>query len=337
MESRSNTRRALARMGMALTAGLALCSVTTTAVAQDVGALESRIAGARSEAEGLAADVEAKTAALSEARSRAAAAAQRQAQITGVLAEGRERAAELAMRVADAEARLAATRDRLHAAIGVLERRLVAIYKGEYPDALTLILDSDGFEDLATRADYLDRLEDADEELIDRVRELRDQVAAELAVVEDARARQEAFNHRLEQARAEVASVRSQAEAQAAALADARAAQADALASLRSRVDEWTAQVQQAQTVSQAEAQQQVSDWVGDWAIPQAIVMCESGGNFDAVNPSSGAGGAYQILPSTWESYGGEGQPHNAAPKQQHQIASQIWADSGGSAWVCAG
>ena len=65
--------------------------------------------------------------------------------------------------------------------------------------------------------------------------------------------------------------------------------------------------------------------------------MCESGGNFDAVNPSSGAGGAYQILPSTWELYGGEGKPQDAAPQQQHDIAQQIWQDSGSSAWVCAG
>ena len=44
--------------------------------------------------------------------------------------------------------------------------------------------------------------------------------------------------------------------------------------------------------------------------------MCESGGNFEAVNPSSGAGGAYQILPSTWELYGGEGDPEDALARR---------------------
>ena len=58
-------------------------------------------------------------------------------------------------------------------------------------------------------------------------------------------------------------------------------------------------------------------EWFGDWAIPESIVMCESGGNFEAVNPSSGAGGAYQILPSTWELYGGEGDPEDASPAEQ--------------------
>jgi len=337
MESISNSRRALALTGAALTASLALGVATTQVLAQDVGALESRISGAQSEAEGIAADIDAKTGQLAETRARAAAAAQREAQVSGVLAQGRERSAVLAERVGEAEARLEEARDRLREAIDVLERRLVSIYKGEDPDALTLILEADGFEDLATRAEYLDRIGDADQDLVDRVRELRAQVASELAAVEEARAQQEAFNQRLEQARSQIAAVRADAEAQAAALADARAAQANALATLRSQVDDWTAQVQEAQSVSEAQAQQQVGEWVGDWAIPQAIVMCESGGNFDAVNPSSGAGGAYQILPSTWESYGGEGLPNNASPKQQHDIASQIWADSGGSAWVCAG
>ena len=37
----------------------------------------------------------------------------------------------------------------------------------------------------------------------------------------------------------------------------------------------------------------------GGYAIPREIVMCESGGDYNAVNPSSGAYGAYQIMPST--------------------------------------
>ncbi|MBV9748259.1 MAG: transglycosylase family protein, partial [Acetobacteraceae bacterium] len=39
----------------------------------------------------------------------------------------------------------------------------------------------------------------------------------------------------------------------------------------------------------------------GGYSIPGYIVQCESGGNWHAVNPSSGAGGAYQIMPSTWQ------------------------------------
>ena len=64
--------------------------------------------------------------------------------------------------------------------------------------------------------------------------------------------------------------------------------------------------------------------------------MCESGGNYHALNPSSGAGGAYQILPSTWRAYGGEGAPQDAPKEEQDRIAAEIWRDSGPSAWACA-
>lgn len=71
------------------------------------------------------------------------------------------------------------------------------------------------------------------------------------------------------------------------------------------------------------------------YAIPSGIVACESGGDWGAVNPTSGAGGAYQILPSTWTYYGGTGAPQDASPAEQSAIAGQIWADSGSAAWVC--
>ncbi len=72
------------------------------------------------------------------------------------------------------------------------------------------------------------------------------------------------------------------------------------------------------------------------YAIPSYIVQCESGGNWHAVNPSSGAGGAYQIMPSTWRAYGGTGLPQDASPAQQSAIASKIWSSAGPGAWQCA-
>jgi hypothetical protein len=74
----------------------------------------------------------------------------------------------------------------------------------------------------------------------------------------------------------------------------------------------------------------------GPYSIPTYIVMCESGGNYHALNASSGAGGAYQILPSTWRAYGGEGAPQDAPKEEQDRIAAEIWRDSGPSAWACA-
>jgi peptidoglycan hydrolase-like protein with peptidoglycan-binding domain len=77
------------------------------------------------------------------------------------------------------------------------------------------------------------------------------------------------------------------------------------------------------------------SSSTGGYSIPSAIVQCESGGNYSAVNPQSGAGGAYQILPSTWQSYGGQGLPQDASKAEQDRIAAQIYATQGRSAWSC--
>ncbi len=230
----------------------------------------------------------------------------------------------------------------------------MSIYEGNAPDAAAILLNSRGFEDLANRAEMVGRIEKADAALAGRVRTLRNEVKTALAAVRQAKAEQDAYNARVADARDQIAAVRANAEAQAAKLEAARQQEAAAIQTLQSNVSSWENQVQQiqaaqaaaaaeaaqqaqeAQQASAASAQQTVANWVGNWAIPEAIVMCESGGNFNAVNPSSGAGGAYQILPSTWRLYGGSGAPQDASASLQSQIAAQIWRDSGPSAWACA-
>ena len=316
------------------------------AAAQDVGELESRIGSAQAEAEQLAAEIEAGGQELAAVHAEAAAAASREAELSSVLAAGQEREARLRAEVEATHGRLVEARERLRRALAMLSDRLVAIYKGESVDETALLLDADGFDDLTTRAFLLRRIQEADRELAARVRELRAMVRARLAAVEAARDEQAAHNAEVAVARDQIAAVRARAESQAAALQTARAEQAAALASLRSQVDTWTTQVQEAEAAasaaeadaaSAAAAEEEVAGWVGDYSIPSAIVMCESGGDYGAVNPSSGAGGAYQILPSTWRLYGGQGLPNEAAAAAQDRIARMIWADSGGSAWVCAG
>jgi septal ring factor EnvC (AmiA/AmiB activator) len=326
--------RLVAPLAVLACAGAAVISVGP-AGAQSVGELNSRIDAAQGEAESLAADIELKSAELSAARGQASAAAQREQELSATLAAGQERQAELQAQVDEAAAKLAEARARLGRAVDALSERLVAIYKGETPDATALLLSSDGFDDLTTRSLFLRRIEEADERLAERVRELRDAVAAEYAEFSAARDEQASLNAEIAAARDEIAAARAQAEAQAAALEAARADQASSLESLRSQVDDWTAQVQEQQQVSQAQAQEQVASWVGQWAIPQAIVMCESGGNYNAQNPS-GAYGAYQIMPEHWN--GGICNDLGRGRAGQDECASRIWNNGAGAGnWVCAG
>lgn len=325
----------VALFALALAGALAL--ITKSSGAQSIGELNSRIASAKEEAQALAQRIESTSAELAATQQRAIAAAKREAELSATLARGREREARLEAAVADATAKLRAARAKLAKAHDALSERLVAIYRSGMPDELSLLLDSDGWDDLATRAEYLKRIEEADAALVARVRELRNEVADRLAAVEDAEAKVEAHNKELAAARDQIAAARAQAEAQAAELRQMRAAREAAINELRSKIGKWTNEVARLERISQREARDEVNQWFGDWAIPESIVMCESGGDWNAVNPSSGAGGAYQILPSTWELYGGEGKPQDASPQEQSEIAAQIWADSGAAAWECAG
>jgi peptidoglycan hydrolase CwlO-like protein len=340
--------------GIATAVGAVLALGAGTAHAQSISDLNAKIASAQSQAQSMSADVQAKADQVAAAQQQAPAAAQREAELSNLLAEGQQRSAELAVKVDQTQAHLQRARAHLKRALAALQARLIAIYKGDAPNATELLLSSKGFDDLANRAELIGRIEKSDADLAARVRNLRNEVKNALASVRQAKAEQDAYNARVADARDQIAAVRANAEQQAAQLDAARQQEAAAVDALQANVSTWENQVQQIQaaqaaaaaqaaqeqqaasTASAASAQQTVANWVGDWAIPQAIVMCESGGNFNAVNPSSGAGGAYQILPSTWELYGGSGDPQDASPAQQSQVASQIWADSGPSAWACA-
>ncbi|UJA20005.1 hypothetical protein HJD18_07110 [Thermoleophilia bacterium SCSIO 60948] len=355
---RSQTRLLRASLGV-LATGAAIALFPASAPAATIDELNARIADAQSQASQLGAQIEENAAALAQARSEAAAAAQREAELSSMLAEGEARERELEAEVVETQDALDRAKQRLSAARRELADRLVEIYKGSDPDALGLLLSADGFDDLATRVDLLQRIQQADEDLAARVESLKQEVDAKLIAVEDAEQQVSDYTDRLAVARDQIASVRAAAEEKAAAVASAQASQQASLTSLRDQVAGWESDVQAAREAAAARAaaaeqaaaeqaaaeaaatpeaaEQEVADWMGDWAIPESIVMCESGGNFGAVNPDSGAGGAYQIMPETWQGYGGSGNPEDASPAEQSAIAAQIWQDSGSAAWECAG
>jgi peptidoglycan hydrolase CwlO-like protein len=320
---------------------VALCAVALLAVgsarAADVGALRDKVEGARSEAASLGAEIRTTQESLATTEAEATAAAERERQLSDLLAHGRERAARLAAKVRESEAALAAERRRLQRARRALAQRLVAIYESGSPSTASVILGSGDFDQLATRTEYLQRIEESDTQLAARVEQVRDQVRHELELVEELKAKVVAYNERLAAARSEIDAVRDRAEVAAARLDELAASRAASLAQLKDRIGEWVSEIEAAEAASRAAAEETVGRWLGGpYSIPTYIVMCESGGDYSALNPSSGAGGAYQILPSTWGLYDGQGAPHEAPKAEQDRIAAEIWTDSGGSAWVCA-
>lgn len=70
-------------------------------------------------------------------------------------------------------------------------------------------------------------------------------------------------------------------------------------------------------------------------SIPSEIIRRESGGDYSAINCSSGASGKYQFLDSTWAGYGGYASARDAPPEVQDERAAQLYAASGCRPWGC--
>ena len=105
----------------------------------------------------------------------------------------------------------------------MLRERLVAIYESSSPDTLTVILNSDGFDDLLSRYEYLKRIQSQDTSIAVRVRDLRNET-------KDTVERVRAARNEIAAKRAELARTRSELESREGALASARQQDQQALA-----------------------------------------------------------------------------------------------------------
>jgi murein DD-endopeptidase MepM/ murein hydrolase activator NlpD len=145
---------------------------------------------------------------------------------------------EVRDRLEVARDRLARLRSELATARRLLAERLVEIYKSDTPDALTVVLEADGFEDLLERTEFLERISDQDREITDRVRGLRDQAqdqAVELAKLEE---REQLAAERILRERDQIASAQNQLLSSRDQLASARADKRGVLAQVQSQKHE---------------------------------------------------------------------------------------------------
>jgi len=328
---RSVQRRRRAALGLA-------CGVAASA-ALGVGfagaadpSLEDRIDSARSDAGQLSDRVEAQSQRIVSLEAQARQAGVRAMQLNAEVQRAEARSRELAGQLDAAQRQLDRLRAEYAKAVKQLDQRLIAIYESEAPDTVSVLLNSDGFDDLSTRSDYLKAIHDADIHVANRVASLRDQMADRTHQIADLKQQSDQQAAELSAARASFVASQQAANRSADAVAAARASTQADLSAVQDRV----AELEQERAEQESSSSGAPAYLDGPYAIPTYIVMCESGGNYHALNASSGAGGAYQILPSTWRAYGGQGAPQNAPKAEQDRIAAEIWRDSGPSAWSCA-
>jgi septal ring factor EnvC (AmiA/AmiB activator) len=312
-------------------ATLAVCAGVSFAGAASPS-LSDRIDSAQSDAGALSDRIDAQGGRIASLTEQARRAGAQVMVLNAQIEQTAARSRELAAKLDAAEKELERVRAEYDAALAELSDRLVAIYKGSEPDYTTVVLNSHGYDDLATRTEYLQALHDADLRLAQRVADLRSEVSGRVGEISDLKSDIDEQAQSLSSERTQFAASQSEANRTAAAVGLARSSAQSDLSDVQSQISD----LEQQQAEQQSSSSGAPAYEGGPYAIPTYIVMCESGGNYHALNASSGAGGAYQILPSTWRAYGGQGLPHQAPKAEQDRIAGEIWRDSGPSAWSCA-
>jgi murein DD-endopeptidase MepM/ murein hydrolase activator NlpD len=207
----------------ALAAIVAVLAVGTGAFAQD---LQSQLDSKRAQLE----QANAREGVLSSTIQRLG---ERLDQLRGEVATLRNREAivqaELEKKEAElkrAKHRLAVLRVRLKRSLKVLSERLIAIYQSNRPDTLTVILNSEGFDDLLSRYEYLKRIQSQDTSIAVRVRDLRNETSDTVERVRAAR-------DEIAAKRAELARTRSELESLEGDLAATRAEDQQALSQVQ--------------------------------------------------------------------------------------------------------
>ena len=133
------------------------------------------------------------------------------------------------------EAHLEEVRKKLRRSLGVLSERLVAIYESGSPDVVNAILESEDWSEMAAQTEYLSRIQGYDDEVVERVKTLRNEVRSAVDRLAKKRAEIEAARDAVQAVEEEVAAARDEAEARFADLKAAQAQRREALAALESR------------------------------------------------------------------------------------------------------
>ena len=105
-------------------------------------------------------------------------------------------------------ARLTRLRARLLVVRRALAERLVELYKADAPDAITVVLESDGFADLLTRTEFMERVSRQDAKIMDIVADAKADATATAKRLDTLEKRQAKVAGQIEYQRDEVSTVR---------------------------------------------------------------------------------------------------------------------------------
>jgi len=346
--------------------GLAAIPITSSAD-PSLGTLHSQLGAVQAHESSLASSISSLSNLISSLDSQIALVESREAMVRADLAADRAKLARVQAALTRERKLLAKLKARLARARMLLGRQLVSNYEQAKPNLVSVVLEANGFNDLLDKITYLRDAQQVQQTIISVTKQAKaraDAAATRLAALE-ASVRQ--ITVETAQRVQALAGMNMLLHSKQAALAQARSAQQGALAAahakgaaLQAEISKVEAEQAAAERAAALAAQQQAAanssanspaggsgaptpvgptyGPSGGWAIPYAIVLCESGGQNLTPN-YAGASGYYQIMPATWKLFGGTGPAAYLASKsEQDAVASRIWnGGAGASNWVCAG
>jgi peptidoglycan hydrolase CwlO-like protein len=235
------------------------------------------------------------------------------------------------------KAELARVRGKLQSAVAALEQLLVDMYKANDPDVTSVVMQSASWSDLLTRTEYIDHIQQYDNEVVARVRGLRDQITALVNQLQATRDRILAARDAVAAKERQIASQHAQISQQQSQLAAARNARQGVLNALLSK----ERQIQADLSEIPAPAGHATIDSSGD-AIPPSNAPLAVRGAIAAANqiddlPYIWGGGHGSFTASGYDCSGAvsfmlHGGGFLSSPLDSTGL--EVWGDSGGGNWI---
>jgi murein DD-endopeptidase MepM/ murein hydrolase activator NlpD len=162
----------------------------------------------------------------------------------------------------------------------VLAERLVAIYKADEPDFVSLVLESDGFRDMLVRADYMRRIGEQDSKIVERVRELKAASARKRALLLDLKQQAQTAVNTIEAQQRQLAETRAGIQSRQGDLSVARREKQGTLATTRDKAHDLEGDI----AALEAASAQVTNQLRGAGPLPAGPVRQGSGGYIWPVN-----------------------------------------------------
>jgi peptidoglycan hydrolase CwlO-like protein len=235
------------------------------------------------------------------------------------------------------KAELARVRAKLKASVAALEQLLVDIYKSNDPDITAVVMRSANWSDLLTRTEYVDHIRDYDDEVVNRVRGLRDQITALVNQLQALHDRILVARDAVAQKKQELDSAQAQIQAQQSQLVAARNAREAVLQQLLRKEH----QIQEDLSDIPAPAGHATLDSSGD-AIPPANAPLAVRGVIEAANqiddlPYIWGGGHGSFESSGYDCSGSVSFALHGGGLLSSPLDStglEVWGSSGGGNWI---